>query len=285
MPDLALIANQHSGGGTDARDIAAELRDRGAEVELFGFDEASLGQAAERAPDRLVVAGGDGSIALVAALAARLAVPLAVVPTGTANDFARAVDLPLDVKDACALAVEGRSMARLDLGWLLSGRPFVNGVHTGLSVAAAREAVPLKSVLGPLAYAAGAVRAAVVAQPVRCRVCVDDDEVFSDRSWQVAVAVTGAFGGGYQLGVGDPQDGRLSIAIVPAGSRLGLARRAWGMRRGTLAEQADVVHLRASHVELDLPRGAELNVDGEVIPAKRTERATVVRRAFALVVG
>ena len=45
-------------------------------------------------PERIAVAGGDGTIGSVAELAGRLGVPLAVIPTGTANDFARAHELP-----------------------------------------------------------------------------------------------------------------------------------------------------------------------------------------------
>ena len=56
----------------------------------------------------------------------------------------------------------------------------------------------------------------------------------------------------------------LDAAILPAGSRLGLARRAWGLRRGTIAEQRDVCHARGTVVEVELPPGTEFNVDGEV---------------------
>ena len=62
--------------------------------------------------------------------------------------------------------------------------------------------------------------------------------------------------------------------MVPAGSRIGLARRAAGMKRGSLTAQKRVAHHRATTIEV---AGAQtFNVDGEVCscrPARFTLRA------------
>ena len=111
-----------------------------------------------REPERIVVAGGDGSIGCAAGAAGGAAVPLGVVPVGTANDFARALGLPDDLDEAVELAATGARTRRLDLG-AAGERPFVNAASAGLSPVAAGEAHGLKSALGPLAYAVGALRA------------------------------------------------------------------------------------------------------------------------------
>ncbi len=281
---IALIANPGAGGSTDADAVAVALRAHGGEIEFFSLDDEDLARAARSDVERVVVAGGDGSIGRAAGVAQALGVPLALVPTGTANDFARAMTIPLDIARACALAVEGSDLEAMDLGRLSSGCRFVNVANIGLSTSAAREAAPLKSVLGPLAYGLGAVRAGRTAKPLPCRVSVDGREIFGADAWQVMVAVTGAFGGGAELGNADPQDGQLDVAVLPAGSRLGLVRRAWGMRRGTICEQPDVVSERGAEIVLELPPGTELNVDGEVMRAARPERATLEPGAFELVV-
>ncbi len=172
----------------------------------------------------------------------------------------------------------------MELGRLADGRPFVNVASAGLASAAARRAEPFKSFLGPLAYPVGALRAAMTEQPLRCTVCAGGEQVFDGEAWQAIVAVTGAFGGGADIDAADPEDGVLDAAILPAGSRLGLARRAWGLRRGTIAEQRDVRHARGTVVEVDLPPGTEFNVDGEVHDSGM-ERITVEHRAYELVVG
>jgi diacylglycerol kinase family enzyme len=282
---IALIANPGAGGSTDADEVAVALRAHGAEIEHFSLEEEDLARAARSSAERVVVAGGDGSIGPAAEVAHALGVPLALIPTGTANDFARSQGVPLEIPRACAVALEGTRLRRMDLGRLSSGCRFVNVANTGISSSAAREAAPLKSVLGPLAYGVGAVRAASSAKPIACRVAVDGREVFAAKSWQVIVGVTGAFGGGSELGSADPQDGRLDVAVLPAGSRLGLVRRAWGMRRGTICAQPDVIHERGREVLLELPPGTELNVDGEVIRAGSPERATLEPGAFELVLS
>jgi diacylglycerol kinase family enzyme len=280
---IAFTANLASGGGLDPQPLLDTMRRHGAQVELFGCEPDDLERLAATKPDRVAVAGGDGTIGTAAETAGRLGVPLGVIPTGTANDFARANELPLDPVQAAALAAIGTATRELELGRLADGRPFVNVASAGLAAKAARHAQPFKRVAGPLAYAIGAVQAAVMESPMDCTVRADGEEVFSGGAWQVIVAVTGAFGGGSQVGISDPRDGALDIAILPAGSRLALARRAWGLRRGTIAEQKPVEHHRGDVIEVDLAEDAELNVDGEIREGG-LERATAERAAYALVV-
>jgi diacylglycerol kinase (ATP) len=279
---IALAANPASGGGLDPAPIAAAMRERGAEVEVFGCEPEELERVAAAEPERIAVAGGDGTIGPVAEVARQLAVPLAVIPGGTANDFARAAGLPSDVPAAAALAAEGTATRRMELGHLADGRPFVNVASAGLASVAARRAQPLKARLGPLAYAVGALRAAAREHPLRVVVRVDGGEAFAGRCWQAIVAVTGAFGAGSGVGETDPHDGELDVVVLPAGSRIGLARRAWGLRTRTIRQQSGVTHHRGRIVEVELPRGAELNVDGE-IRAGGLERVTATARAFELV--
>src|SRR3954471_6207350 len=102
------------------------IRVRIAVVGQGGFALAELDQVEAMAPERIVACGGDGTIAPVAVLAGRLGVPLAVIPAGTANDFARAHGLPSDLKVARELAFHGVNTRPLELGRLADGRPFVN---------------------------------------------------------------------------------------------------------------------------------------------------------------
>src|SRR5918994_3668167 len=167
---IALAANRASGGGLDPEPLLAAMRSRGAEVAGFGCRDEDLQQAAAWRPDRLAVAGGDGTIGPVAELAGRLGVPLAVLPTGTANDFARVHGLPVDPREAAELAAEATHTRPLELGRLADGRPFVNVASAGLATVAARNAQPLKPRLGPLAYGIGAVRAAAREHPLPVKV-------------------------------------------------------------------------------------------------------------------
>ncbi|MFP5361748.1 MAG: diacylglycerol/lipid kinase family protein [Thermoleophilia bacterium] len=273
---LALIANPRSGTARDPGELEALLGADGAAVSFVPIEEiadrdggglrdgALDALCAAGQPDRIVVAGGDGSVGPAALCAARLGVPLAVVAVGTANDFARAKQLPLaDAQAACALARDAAAgTAHAELG-IAARRPFVNAAAAGLSVAAAHAAKPHKSRLGSLAYAVGAVKAGVTAAPLRCTVRTDGVTRYAGRAWQVVVGVTGAFGGGSEIGSTSTQDGMLDVAVVPAGSRIGLVRRAYGMRTGRLTGQADVAHERGAQVDVEVVGHPAFNVDGE----------------------
>ena len=262
---LALVVNAGSGGGLEPESVAGMLRAHGAEVTAFGLDaltnrDAALA-AAVAAADRLVVAGGDGTIGLGAVAARDGGAVLAVLPAGTANDFARHADLPTDLEEAVALAADLAARSRPFDVHRADERPFLNAASSGLSADAAERAAPLKPSLGAAAYAAGAVAAGATGEPQRCTVTVDGTRRFDGEAWQVIVAGTGAFGGGSELAPADPRDGLLDVAVLEAGPRAALVLRAWGMRAGSLTDQEGVLHLRGARVEVDGPE--DWNVDGE----------------------
>jgi len=139
-----LIMNPRSGGGKVARfDLASRGRQLGAEVALIEgpqhVDVAALArQAVADGADLLGVAGGDGTQALVAGVAAESGVPLLVIPAGTRNHFA--LDLGLDREDparSLSALTDGTDVT-IDLGDV-DGRPFVNNVSFGAYAAVVAE--------------------------------------------------------------------------------------------------------------------------------------------------
>ena len=191
---------------------------------------------------------------------------MAVIPTGTANDFARGMGIPLEVPAACRLAAAGARLRTLDLG-RLDGRPFLNVASLGLAAVAAREAQGLKRALGPLSYVVGALRAGLGAAPVRCRVACDGRELFAGPAWQVIVANSGRFGAGAAVKAADPEDGQLDATAIPAGRRIRLFGYGYAMRTGRIAGARDVRHARGRSVEVEAPPDTAWNVDGEVVSA------------------
>lgn len=259
---IVLVANRLSGSGrTDGDRIRELLSGHGTDVQAVGLDE--LDEPLPEA-DRVVVAGGDGSIGVAARAASLSGLPLAVLATGTANDFATALGLPKDLEAACALAADPAAPTqRREIG-AAGGRPFVNAAAAGLSAVASRLAKPHKARLGRFAYAFGAVRAGLTAPHTPCAIRCDGQTVFDGDAWQVVVAVSGAFGGGSNIGGTRHDDDNLDVAVVPAASRLALARHGYHMRRAMLTQQEDVPHHRGKQIEVDVPPGTEFNVDGDL---------------------
>jgi diacylglycerol kinase family enzyme len=130
-----IVMNPRSGGGKVARfRLVERARDAGAQVWLTGPDRdaASVARAAVAEGAAILgVAGGDGSVSAVAAVAAETERPLLVIPAGTRNHFAR--DLGLDLRDpARALAaLSAGDLTVVDLGQVGS-RTFVNNVSFGM---------------------------------------------------------------------------------------------------------------------------------------------------------
>ncbi|MEU8225704.1 diacylglycerol kinase family protein [Kribbella sp. NPDC048915] len=130
-----LFFNPRSGGGKAERfNLAEESRRRGIEpIELTAGDDLEIlvRGAVDRGADALAMAGGDGSQAIVAAIAAERSLPYACIPAGTRNHFA--LDLGVDRDDvvgALDAFVDGGERL-VDLGEV-NGRVFVNNVSLGL---------------------------------------------------------------------------------------------------------------------------------------------------------
>ena len=130
-----LFYNPKSGGGKAEKfKLAEEARKRGIEpIELTrGTDlEHLVRSAVADGADALAMAGGDGSQAVVAMVAAELDLPYACIPAGTRNHFA--LDLGVDRDDvvgALEAFVDGGER-RVDLAEV-NGRVFVNNVSLGL---------------------------------------------------------------------------------------------------------------------------------------------------------
>jgi diacylglycerol kinase (ATP) len=279
-PLLALLVSADAGPGTDAETLTSRLERHGARVESFPRGELDAAEAI--APDRLAVAGGDGSVGPAAERAARMGIPLAVLPTGTANNLAAAQGIPTDLDRACELAARGERTRPVELAHA-GDVPFLNLASAGLAPVAAERAVKLKRVLGPAAYTVGAAAAAFTTPPVPCEVRANGRRAFAGRTWQVMVASSGAFGAGVRVEGTDTADGALDVVVLEAGPRTELIRRGWWMRQGRIATQPGAISARAPVLEIDVPDGTPFNVDGEVLRLGAT-RFTVERGAVRLVV-
>jgi diacylglycerol kinase family enzyme len=130
-----LLVNPRSGGGKAARaGVAERAREKGIEVVIFtsGQDLAALAHGAiGSGADALGVAGGDGSLAVVAAAAAANNIPFVCVPAGTRNHFA--LDVGVDRHDVIGAldAFTDGAERHIDIAEV-NGRTFLNNVSLGI---------------------------------------------------------------------------------------------------------------------------------------------------------
>src|SRR5690348_11320944 len=137
-----LLVNTRSGGGKAARaGVAERARAKGIEVVIFtsGQDLAALAHGAVAAgADALGMAGGDGSLAVVAAVAAAHGIPFVCVPAGTRNHFA--LDVGVDRHDVIGALDAFTDVVERQIDMAeVNGRAFLNNASLGIYADAVRS--------------------------------------------------------------------------------------------------------------------------------------------------
>lgn len=225
-----------------------------------------------------VVAGGDGTLHRAVGALRGTELPVGVLPLGTANDFARGLELPFDPGGAADVIVAGVRTS-VDLG-LANETPFLNAVQLGLGVAVTRRlSTAVKSRWGVLGYARSVVVALASLEAFRIEVRAE-----GVHEWLYAVHVTIGngryYGGGMAVAPNaELDDGRLQLfSIEPAPMRR-LARLLPALARGRQGEHHGVFACSGSWLYVDTARPMPFTVDGE-LSGRTPLRLGVLRRAL-----
>ncbi|TMM20220.1 MAG: diacylglycerol kinase [Actinobacteria bacterium] len=269
-----LLYNPKSGGGKAERfALAVEARRRGIEpIELqLGTDlEALVRDAAFRGADALAMAGGDGSQAVVAAVAAELGLPYACIPAGTRNHFA--LDLGVDRNDvvgALEAFVDGGER-RVDLAEV-NGRVFVNNVSLGLYAEAVQRTgyrdAKLRTLIDTVPDVLGAEKGGLELRWT-------DAEGHEHRSSAAILVSNNRYRLGRAVGSGTRpriDDGLLGVTALAAGPGGGDG----GLRGRRLWQQWS-----AQAFEVDSDRPIAAGVDGEAVILDPPLRFRILPRAL-----
>ncbi|MGQ7958849.1 lipid kinase YegS [Pseudomonas sp. SP16.1] len=267
----------------EVRAAVAELRERGWQLAVrltweSGDARRLVQEGLAAAYPILISGGGDGTLRDVAEamLEARADASLAMLPLGTANDFARAAGVPLVAAEALALLEE--APRPVDLG-LAGGRVFVNMATGGFgSTVTAHTSEELKKVFGGAAYLLTGLGRFAELRSAYGRFRGPGFE------WEGDFLAMG-IGNGRQAGGGHvlcpealADDGMLDLCIVPAPQDIP-ATLGTLLSGGMLGLETVSIRTRLPLVELEAPEGLALNLDGEPTQSSRLRFET---RAAAL---
>ena len=243
--------------------------------------EADVERTATRAAldgsDLLFVAGGDGTLnAAVRAVAlvpgALERVTFGVIPTGTGNDFAKALALGEQPETALDLLLQ-LEVVDVDLA-TMNGRGFVN-ISAGGFVADVSAVLTegLKDATGKLAYVIGGARALFGRDPFSARIRVGGHEPAPPLDLQMfAICNAPLIGGGYPIAPAALlDDGLLDVVMVKRTSTVEFVTLLQKLAAGTYAADERIVHFRASRLDLMFDRRIHVNTDGEVLDADRCD--------------
>lgn len=247
--------------------------------------ETALKAAAASEADIVLAAGGDGTISTAAGIAFEAGKPLAVLPAGTMNLFARSLGLPPDLKAAMGAIARGE-VEQIDIA-TANGRPFVHqfGVGTHARLVRIRDQMSFNSRFGKMMASLRAVSAAAI-NPPRFDVRIDRGE---DEARQTVSGVV-------------VSNNRLDNAPVPIAERLDAGhlgiyvaapmqtQELFGlfidMLLGRWRDNALISESAAEHIVLTFPRrkgGVKAVIDGELIDLDREVDIRIHARALAVV--
>jgi len=226
---IKLIANPVSGG--DARPhiqrALAVLQKLGVDVEpclttARGDARIAAAEAVAEGFDRIVVAGGDGTLNEVINGAAHSQVPVAFLPFGTVNVFALEAGIPKQLEKACALAVHGLPR-RITLG-KINDDLFLLMASAGWdaeAVASVRGGV--KRLVGGLAYAVSALETLVKRGPLPLVLITQEGKRLT--GYGAVVSNCRYYGGRYMVTPGASMlRNDLEVCLLRAGGRLALLK-------------------------------------------------------------
>lgn len=214
--------------------------------------------------DCILAAGGDGSVNRAAALCRDRRAVLAVLPSGTANDFARNLGLPTDADRISKLVAEGQwqwvDAANLD------GHIFLNVAHVGLGTWPVRESSgPGKKLLGKFSYSLGLLKKFSAQRGFHATIHCDSGRV-RGRWLSIAVATGAFYGGGHQIPEASADDGQLDLIAVRPRSVLHLFTTFLFMRLigRSPRRNSTVVHLKSHWCHVHTSQAKTVTADGEV---------------------
>lgn len=164
--------------------------------------------------DRVLALGGDGTLNAVADLCVEHDLPLALLPAGTANDFARALNIPSHPDLACQLLQSGELRA-LDVG-RLNGRIFLNVAHIGLGAEVTWSlGHEHKRLWGGYSYLRQLLKIISGRRRFSARIEADG-RTLQGRWLEIAVANGPCFGGGHRIDGAGYTTGSLTLVAIRA---------------------------------------------------------------------
>lgn len=202
---IHIILNGKKAGYETVRSAISTLRKEQDDIAVrvtyeYGDVERFVHEAVRDGVKRLVVGGGDGSVNEIVDAMAKLPrderPELAILPLGTANDFATACQIPIDSLEALRLAVSGSAVS-VDIA-KANDRHFMNMATVGFGAQVTAETpVELKNFLGGGAYTLTGVLQAIKFVPYKGKIKTPDFE--SEQTGVVAAVCNGRQAGGGQV--------------------------------------------------------------------------------------
>jgi YegS/Rv2252/BmrU family lipid kinase len=271
-----LIFNPVAGQGNSEQELTAieELLSEKFELKIHQTtpevcaEDLTL-QAISHQAELIVASGGDGTVSAVAGKLANTGIPLGIIARGTANAFANALGIPIDISNACQTILAGHTQA-IDLA-TCNGYPMMLLAGIGLEAnaieAASRE---VKDRFGALAYIIAGIGQLQALELFEVTIETDETTITCQAS---AITVANAAPPTSILAQGADEviytDGLLDITIFAPTNTLTALIASYHLLQSALQNRAtnrdDIGYLRARNVRITANPPQKVVIDGEII--------------------
>ncbi|GFP74350.1 YegS/Rv2252/BmrU family lipid kinase [Clostridium fungisolvens] len=214
----------------------------------------------------ILVAGGDGTVdSLVNAMKSKnIDLPIGILPVGTANDFAKFLDIPSDVGAACKKILDS-SPKPVDIG-KINDKYFINVASTGLFTDVSQKTDEnLKNMIGKLAYYLKGFEQ--LPNFRRLKVKISSKELEYDGHMYLMLVFNGQTAGNFKLATrADVMDGYLDVIVFKAVSIKDLIPLFIRVIRGEHLDDPKVIYFKTKEVTIETDEDIVTDIDGEKGP-------------------
>lgn len=269
---VLLFYNPHSGNGmfkNNLDGIIDRFQESGFQVVPVRAAKGTAIQQALAEMDQsmyrqIVVAGGDGTINICvnAMIRNNIDLPLAIFPTGTANDFAGYFDLPKDIESMVDVAM-GDKFTYADVG-KCNDRYFINVAALGSLVDVSQKTDPnLKNTLGVFAYYLKGASEVVKLRALPVKLTTDDKVI--EESMYFMLVMNGMSAGGFKKlsPTSDIQDGKLNVILFRKMPIIELVPLLFGVISGNYLENKNILTFETDNLVIESEEDISTDVDGE----------------------
>jgi len=213
---------------------------------------------------QIAAAGGDGTINICvnAMIKNDIDLPLAVFPSGTANDFAYYFDLPADVNQMIDIALGG-NYTYADVG-VMNDKHFVNVAALGMIVDVSQRTDPdMKNTLGVLSYYLKGILEVPNLKPLRVR--LTSAEYTGEEDMYFMLVMNGRSAGGFRRISPDSSinDGRLDVMLFREMPIIDFAPLLINIIQGNHTDNKNVLYFKTTRLKLESDANISTDIDGE----------------------
>ncbi|MCK5780457.1 MAG: YegS/Rv2252/BmrU family lipid kinase [Psychrilyobacter sp.] len=277
MKKVKLIYNPFSGNNkivNQLDNIIGIYQKAGYQLILFRISyEAKLEDAfldlGDGSWDHLLLAGGDGSVSESIGLMKEknIDLPVGVLPTGTANDFANCIGMPQDIKESCIQIIESVEK-NIDLG-KVNGKYFINVLSFGLFTEVSQNTPSnLKNTIGKVAYFVNGIKELPKFKTFKVVVLENGEEfVFMGDAYLVFV-FNGKTAGGMDFAYkSEIDDGLLDVIVIKADIVQAPKYLANFLLKNHLEDTTEgILHFKSKKIVIDCADEIVTDIDGEKGP-------------------